>query len=499
MNLKIIIDLLKNLIIEKVIFKTEFDINRIHDNSDNIKKNDIFVALKGDINDGHKYIPLVLKKGASLIIAESKKELQQLSDKINYIIVSDSKKALAILLHYYYEINLNDFKIFGITGTNGKSTTTSIIHHILRESRKSSTLMNTVEVKINDEIIEESKNTTQSIYKNSYYLKESQLKQINYINMEISSHAIQQKRIENIEFDILCFTNITRDHLDYHKNFQEYKKTKISLLKYLKKNGKVIINRDLLDINEFDVDKSKIITIGFDEKSDYIIKNVTKSIYQMNFVVETPEKKEISIYSSIIGNFNAYNITSAIAACKEYGLSYNDIKHGIITFRGVPGRFQMVKSSKALGFSVVVDFAHTPDALEQVLITAKDITKGRVILVFGAGGNADIGKRKIMGDIASKHANILVLTTDDPKDEDEDKIIENVKEGVDENSNLIVVKDRENAINAAINFANRDDIVLITGRGHEDYQLFASGKKIKFNDYDVALNIINSIRKNSKK
>jgi UDP-N-acetylmuramoyl-L-alanyl-D-glutamate--2,6-diaminopimelate ligase len=317
--------------------------------------------------------------------------------------------------------------------------------------------------------------------------------------MEVSSHALHQKRVEKLEYDLISFTNITRDHLDYHHTFKEYVNTKLSLTKYMKKDGKAIINVDELDLDLFNLEKEKMITYGFSEGADYTIKSVNQSIYQMNFKIDTPEGEEISIYSSIIGKFNAYNITNALIVCKEYGLTYDQIKHGIITFKGVKGRFELIPSSKALGFSVVIDFAHTPDALDKVLSNAKDIVKGRIILVFGAGGNADVGKRKIMGETASKYSDIIVLTTDDPKEEDPEKIIEQVKAGITKERNFIVIPERKTAINAAINFANRDDLVIIAGRGHEKFQLFANGKQVKFNDFEVASECIDSLRRSMKK
>jgi UDP-N-acetylmuramoyl-L-alanyl-D-glutamate--2,6-diaminopimelate ligase len=267
----------------------------------------------------------------------------------------------------------------------------------------------------------------------------------------------------------------------------------------MKKDGKAIINVDELDLDLFNLEKEKMITYGFSEGADYTIKSVNQSIYQMNFKIDTPEGEESSIYSSIIGKFNAYNITNALIVCKEYGLTYDQIKHGIITFKGVKGRFELIPSSKALGFSVVIDFAHTPDALDKVLSNAKDIVKGRIILVFGAGGNADVGKRKIMGETASKYSDIIVLTTDDPKEEDPEKIIEQVKAGITKERNFIVIPERKTAINAAINFANRDDLVIIAGRGHEKFQLFANGKQVKFNDFEVASECIDSLRRSMKK
>ncbi|UYP01084.1 UDP-N-acetylmuramoyl-L-alanyl-D-glutamate--2,6-diaminopimelate ligase [Oceanotoga sp. DSM 15011] len=499
MRVENVLEKLSDIILEKsdkLILSKE--LNSVTDNSENINKNDVFVAIKGYKFDGHNFIKPAIKKGCSLVIIENKSYISDLD--FPYILVSDSRVALARLSHLSNEIDSNEFKIFGVTGTNGKSTSVNILHHLLRESKISSSLLSTVEIKINDLLIEEPYNTTPSIIKISNLLKQSKDKDVNFINLEVSSHAISQKRIEDIYFDIISFTNITRDHLDYHSSFNEYEKIKLSLANNLKPDGKVIINYDNFDMKKFEfIDSKKIITYGFSDDADYVIKELNQSIYQMNFKLITPDEGEISIYSSIIGSFNAYNIVNSLIAARQFGLSYEQIKHGIITFKGVRGRFEIIPSSKALGFSVVIDFAHTPDALENVLKNARSLTEGRIIVVFGAGGNADKGKRKIMGQIASELSDIVVITNDDPKDEDPDKIIEQVKEGVNKEKNFIVIPDRKTAINAAINFANREDIVIIAGRGHEKFQLFGGGKQIKFSDYDVAAEAIDGLRRSMKK
>jgi len=495
-----IIDLLKDQIVSKNIkISGDTELKNIKDNSEKVEENDIFVAIKGSAVDGHDYINTAYKKGAALIILENNKKLIDLGD-INYLRVKNSRKALADIAYHFSDVDLNRFKTYAVTGTNGKSTSISLLHHLLREAKKNSSLLSTVEIKINDEVIDMPYNTTPSTLKIVDILEKSTEKNIDFVNFEVSSHAIAQKRIDNLSFDIVAYTNITRDHLDYHKDFKEYEDIKLSLVNYLRPNGKVIINTDNLPLSKFpDIPRENIITYGMSDEADFKIKDISESIYQMNFKITTPDGKEISIYSSIIGTFNAYNITNAAIAANLLGLSYEEIKHGVITFKGVPGRFQLVPSSKALGFSVVIDFAHTPDALEKVLMTAKKIVKGRVICVFGAGGNADKGKRKIMGEVVSSIADIIVLTTDDPKDEDPDKIVEDIKTGIELDKNFIVIPDRKTAINAAINFANREDIVIIAGRGHEKHQIFSNGKKVKFDDFEVAYECIENLRRSMKK
>ncbi|MGM0640778.1 MAG: UDP-N-acetylmuramoyl-L-alanyl-D-glutamate--2,6-diaminopimelate ligase [Thermotogota bacterium] len=499
MKISEILNFLKDEIIDtRMDIDENTEINNFKDNSENVEKNDVFIAIKGLKFDGHDFIYSALSRGAAFVILDDPEKIPE-DTSLNYVQIKNTKKVIAELTYKNKHITPNDFKFFAVTGTNGKSTVATLVHHILQETGKKSTLFSTVDIRIKDKVIEEPYNTTPSVIKISEILEKSKLENVEFINMEVSSHALHQKRVEKLEFDLISYTNITRDHLDYHHTFKEYYDTKLSLTKYMKKDGKAIVNIDDIDINKFKLPKKKIITYGFSDDADYKIKSINQSIYQMNFKIDTPEGEEISIYSSIIGKFNAYNITNALIICKEYGLSYDQIKHGIITFKGVKGRFELIPSSKALGFSVVIDFAHTPDALDKVLSNAKDIVKGRIILVFGAGGNADIGKREIMGEVASKYSDIIVLTTDDPKDEDPEKIIEQVKLGIKKERNFIVIPERKTAINAAVNFANRDDLVIIAGRGHEKFQLFANGKQIKFNDFEIASDCIDSLRRSMKK
>ncbi|PNR98066.1 MULTISPECIES: UDP-N-acetylmuramoyl-L-alanyl-D-glutamate--2,6-diaminopimelate ligase [Petrotoga] len=493
---KKIIQFLNGNIKKHVITNEILNIADIKDNSENVEKDDIFIAFKGSRFDGHDYIISAFNKGASLIIAQDEEKIPNI-DSLQYIIVEDIKKAAADLTHKLYDISLDDFKILGVTGTNGKSTTVSLVHHILQKLDKNSTLISTVGIKINDELIDEPYNTTPSILELAKILKKSKENNIEFINIEVSSHAIDQRRIQGFKYDIISYTNITRDHLDYHKDFEEYKNIKLSLMNYLKDEGTIIINLDRLNKEDFLKSGKEIITYGFDKNADFVIDNYEQTLQQMKFTITTKENKSFEIRSPMIGKFNVYNITNAFVIATLFGLAPEEIIYSIFTFKGVPGRFQIVPGSKSLGFFAVIDFAHTPDALNEVLKTASSITEGRIITVFGAGGNADKGKRKLMGQVVSEHSDVIVLTNDDPKDEDPDQIIEDVSKGIDQDKHFIVIPDRETAIDTALRFANKGDIVIIAGRGHEKYQLFANGKKVKFNDYEVTKKLIDKIKRSS--
>lgn len=493
-----IISILKDLIIEYH-FPLEKDYTFFTNNTNKIKPGSVFVCIKGTYFDGHDFIKTALEYKAALIIAENPKKLSKLPFDFPYILVSDTKKAYALLNYAYYNINFDDFNFIGVTGTNGKTTVTSLIHYVLTQGNQNSSLISTVGIKLNDELLYEPYNTTPGVDEVSRIINLSKNKGIKNICLEVSSHALAQKRVYDIPFSIAILTNITRDHLDYHKTFEEYKMTKMSLFKQLKNDGYGIINLDCIDLKDVPLEKDNIITYGFDKTADYIISDVDYNNSQMSFTITEPDGIENKIHTHLIGEYNAQNLTAAFIALKLLNVDNEVIRHGFLTFVGVPGRFQLVENTKDIEYKVYIDFAHTPDALEKVLKSARRITHGRIILVFGAGGAADIGKRKIMGEIASKYSDLMVITDDDPKNDDPDEIIEHIMEGVDKNKTYIIIRDRKNAIKAAISFASRDDVVLITGRGHEKFQLYENGKKIPFNDYEIAYNVVQKFRKVMKR
>jgi UDP-N-acetylmuramoyl-L-alanyl-D-glutamate--2,6-diaminopimelate ligase len=493
MNGHDIINVLKDLIIEYN-FPLDMDISHITNNTNNIKPGSVFVCIKGNNFDGHDFIRTAIEFHAGLIISENAKKTPI---DYPYILVSDTKEAYALLNYAYYNINFDDFNFIGVTGTNGKTTVISLIHHVLTQSQKNSSLISTVGIKLNNELLYEPYNTTPGVDEIAKIINLSKERSIKNICIEVSSHALSQKRVFNIPFKIAILTNITRDHLDYHSSFEEYKQIKYSLFRQLKDDGIGIINLDA--INPDEVPYNNLITYGFNNNSDYVIKDVEYNNSQMSFTIVEPDGTENNIHTHLIGEYNAQNITAAFIALIKLGIDREEIRHNISTFNGVPGRFQLVENTRDIEYKVYIDFAHTPDALEKVLKSAKKITKGRIILVFGAGGSADIGKQKIMGEVASKYSDLIIITDDDPKDDDPDEIIEHILEGIDKEKTHIVIRNRRTAIKAAISFASRDDIIIIAGRGHEKFQLYENGRKIPFNDYEVAYNIVQKFRKVMKR
>ncbi|HPC80223.1 MAG TPA: UDP-N-acetylmuramoyl-L-alanyl-D-glutamate--2,6-diaminopimelate ligase, partial [Fervidobacterium sp.] len=316
-----------------------------------------------------------------------------------------------------------------------------------------------------------------------------------YYSMEVSSHSLDQARVETTRFDIAGLTNITRDHLDYHPTFEHYTSAKMHIFDLLKKDGVAVINEDYLELlNGKNVPKA--VSIGTSEKADYQISNVSTSWNGTIFTLKTPygEKK---VYTQMIGEYNAFNVTLVLAGLVEIGYDLDEIISHISTFRGVDGRFEPIPEARKIGIEVVIDFAHSPDALEKVITTARKLTKGRLIVVYGAGGQADKGKRPMMSEVVTKLADIAILTTDDPRGEDPEEIVKEVETGISPDSLSLTVLNRKEAIDTAITLATRGDVVMITGRGHEPYQTFTETLKIPFKDRDITLDIILSkINKN---
>ncbi|MFN3329120.1 MAG: Mur ligase family protein, partial [Fervidobacterium pennivorans] len=298
-----------------------------------------------------------------------------------------------------------------------------------------------------------------------------------------------------IRFDIAGLTNITRDHLDYHPTFEHYVNSKLHLFDLLKKDGIAVVHEDYASLVS-SKKVPKLVTFGTSENAIYRISDISTTWNGTTFTLTSPYGTK-KVYTQMIGDYNAFNVTLVIAGLFELGYEPDEIISYVSTFRGVDGRFEPIPEARKLGIEVIVDFAHSPDALEKVILAARKLAKGRVIVVYGAGGQADKGKRPMMAEVVTKLADIAILTTDDPRGEDPEEIIKEVEKGVQPNSLSLTVLDRREAIDTAITLATRGDVVLITGRGHEPYQIFTETLKIPFKDRDVALDIILSkINKN---
>ncbi|MDK2951358.1 MAG: UDP-N-acetylmuramoyl-L-alanyl-D-glutamate--2,6-diaminopimelate ligase [Kosmotogales bacterium] len=487
MRLNAIVDLLgKNC--KSFINFEDVEIQRVSSNSKDIRKGDLFVCIKGNNFDSHYVAKEAEEKGTKAIIAQDKL-IDESKIKIPIIYVEDSRRAESFIRYNFYLNPHKRLNMIGVTGTNGKTTVTTLIYHVINHFLGKVSLVGTVSNIIAGDIFKEPVNTTPSSELLCKYMLESIDKNFDYFVMEVSSHAIASKRIDGLEFDIAILTNITRDHLDFHKNFDDYYNTKLKIFDMLKKDGVGIINSDKLSKEDLKQTNRKIISFGLGQDADYQIKNIEFNKEGMEFYIVLPDGSQKRVISRLIGQYNAYNLTAAIAALHQMNFEIDHIIQAMVDFSGIAGRFEFVEKARMYGFEVIIDFAHTPDALEKILLTAKKIAKGRIILVFGAGGSADIGKRPMMAQIASKYSDVVILTNDDPKYDDPEKILDQLEAGMDISVPYLRLSNRREAISVALTLCNREDIVLIAGRGHETYQIL-DNKKVLFNDKDVVKELL---------
>ena len=382
-------------------------------------------------------------------------------------------------------------RVFGITGTNGKTTTAYLTRHIFSRHGEPTGTITTIEYGIKDRTIPASRTTPEAPVL-QFLL--SQMRTAGCINavMEVSSHALVQKRVAGIEFDCAIFTNLTRDHLDYHKSRENYIAAKELLFLELgkgKKKAVAIINADdpcaermIKAVNG----RGQIITYGINNKCDVNALDIRFLPEGLSFRVKSPWG-EVKITSNLMGRFNVYNILAALSACSAFNVRLEEIADSILTMQQVPGRLEEVKNDK--GFKIFVDYAHTDDALENVLRTLREVTKKRLIVVFGCGGNRDVTKRPAMGRVAGQLADFTIVTSDNPRKEDPLKIIEEIKAGIPPSALFEIESDRKEAIKKAINYANTGDIILIAGKGHEKFQEFAN-ITVLFDDRLVAAELL---------
>jgi UDP-N-acetylmuramoyl-L-alanyl-D-glutamate--2,6-diaminopimelate ligase len=471
--------IINGLEIEYIKGNKECDINEIRYDSRNVKKGDLFICIQGFKTDGHKYIDDVVDKEANAVVID--KELDKYDKNITYIKVADSRKAMAVLAKNFFKNPLKKIDLIGVTGTNGKTTTTYLIKEILNQSGYKTGLIGTIEVFNGEESINASRTTPESldIYR---YLAEMRDKGVEYTVMEVSSHALALNRVDTMEFKAAVFTNLTQDHLDYHKTMDRYAAEKAKLFKKLKSDGAAIINNDDEYAQLFkDTTQQDIITYGIEKNSELQPNEIELSLEGVKFTLN-----DLKYNLNLTGKFNIYNSLAAVGVAISLGIKEELIKNSLESIKGIPGRFETINLEQ--NFTVIVDYAHTPDSMINVLSAVQHFEHNDIIVVFGCGGERDKKKRPIMGEIAVKNSDYVVVTTDNPRSEVPETIIEEIVEGIQEskyNTPYIVEVEREDAIYEAINKAKKGDVVVIIGKGHETYQVFAD-KTIDFNDKAVA-------------
>ena len=457
----------------------ETEISGIVFDSRKVSAGALYIAVKGVVTDGHAFIANAVDKGASVVVCEIFPE--QLKENITYIKVKNSAKTLGKLASNFYGNPSENLQLIGITGTNGKTSVATLLYGIFKELGLKSALISTVEYRIGDEIIPAT-HTTPDIITINKLLAKALEEGCKYAFMEVSSHGIHQRRIEGLQFSIAGFTNITHDHLDYHKTFDEYLKIKKSFFDQLPasaiaitngddKNGKIMLQNTLATKKTF----------AMKTMADYHGKLLEADFNGMLLNFNGKE-----FWTTLTGKFNANNLLLAFAIASELGQEESEILQAISRLKRVNGRFETMRSDGGIFF--IVDYAHTPDALENVLDSINEIrTKNeRLITVFGCGGDRDKEKRSEMGKIATRKSTLTILTSDNPRTEDPGEIIREIEKGVEPQnySKYTTIPDRKEAIKMAIKFAEPKDIVLVAGKGHETYQE-VNGVKQDFDDRKI--------------
>ena len=432
----------------------------------------LFVAIEGFQNDGHNYIDSAVSNGAVAVVVQ--KEIS-LPDHVSWIRVEDSRKALALLSAKFYNYPSGQLKLIGVTGTNGKTTTTHLIEAVYRARGSQTGLIGTCYNLIADEILPVEHTTPESADLQSLLSRMVEAG-VEAVTMEVSSHALYLHRVVGCEFDVAVFTNLTQDHLDFHKNMESYLAAKSILFSGLNSEGSkltpkyAVINADdQVSGNLSLLSGGQVVTYGIVQQSDVKADNISIKASGASFTVASKQGK-VTVDLNLTGKFNVYNALAAYTVGLVSGFSPEVIKAALEGVKGVPGRFELVDEGQ--DFAVIVDYAHTPDGLENILNTAREFVKGKLITVFGCGGERDRTKRPLMGEISARLSDFSVVTSDNPRHEDSDRIILDTLVGVSrvaERENYAIISDRRAAIKAALANATSGDVVIIAGKGHETY------------------------------
>ncbi|GAA4765458.1 MULTISPECIES: UDP-N-acetylmuramoyl-L-alanyl-D-glutamate--2,6-diaminopimelate ligase [Flavobacterium] len=482
-------EVLYKVAIEAVHGSTEVEVNAIHFDSRKIEKDDVFVAIKGTVSDGHDFIDKAISLGASVIVCQ---ELpKNVLSQIVYVVVNDTNEALAHLANNYYDNPSSKLQLIGVTGTNGKTTIASLLYQLFKKAGYKVGLLSTVKILV-DEVEYKATHTTPDSLTINYYMNEMVEAGCEYCFMEVSSHGIHQKRTEALDFKGGVFTNLSHDHLDYHPTFAEYRDVKKSFFDHLPKSAFAITNID--DKNGavmIQNTQAKKLTYALKTYADYKAIILENQLSGLQLKINDQE-----VWTRLIGNFNAYNLLAIYAVAIELGIEKIEALRLLSELESVSGRFQYIVSEGKI--TAVVDYAHTPDALENVLNTINDIrTKNeKLITIVGCGGDRDRTKRPIMAKIATELSDKVVITSDNPRTEDPQAIIDEMEAGISAENfkKYVSILDRKQAIKTACQMAEANDIIVIAGKGHETYQEI-NGVRHDFDDMKIVKEILEQLNK----
>ena len=467
----------------------DIEIKGVESNSQKIEKGFIFVAIKGFTVDGHEYLEKAVKAGASALVVQSGCDLELIKkyEDITVVMVPDTRKALAIISSNFYGNPSKKLKLIGVTGTKGKTTTTFMIKEILEKAGKKVGLIGTIATYINGKKIGDSDRTTPESLELQKIFALMVKEKVEYVVMEVSSQSLKLHRVEGCEFETAVFTNLSEDHISEkeHPDMKDYLESKLKIFNMAKK---AFVNID--DVHGAKIpsilEGKDLTTYGIDNYCDVLAKDITITNSYVDFKVKMGEKNE-RVKVGIPGRFSVYNSLAAICVTKQLGVDTETIKSALLEVR-VPGRSELVDNPK--GLTIMIDYAHSPESLENILRATKSYTRGKVISVFGCGGDRDKRKRPIMGEISGRIADYTIITSDNPRTEEPQEIVNQIENGIKKTKgNYTVIVDRIEAIKFAINMAKKNDIIILAGKGHETYQEI-NGKKFPFDERVIIKQII---------
>lgn len=475
--MKLLKDILYGVGLSAVSGDTNVMVNQIHFDSRKVEMDDVFVAVRGTITDGHEYMQKAVESGAKAVVCEELPEI--LVTGVTYLKVINSNSALAIIASNYFGNPSKNLKLVGITGTNGKTTVSTLLYNLFKKAGYKVGLISTIKILVDGKEYKTT-HTTPDVLTINQHLSQMNEEGVEFCFMEVSSHGIHQKRSEGLHFEGAIFTNLSHDHLDYHKSFAEYRDTKKKLFDELPKSAFALSNMD---------DKNGLVMLQNTKakKYTYALKTYADfraQILEKQFNGQLLKIDDNELWSKLIGDFNAYNLLAIYAAADLLGLEKMETLQLISELENVDGRFQYFISKEKI--TAIVDYAHTPDALKNVLVTINALRTGNenVITVVGCGGDRDKSKRPVMGHIASEMSNQAIFTSDNPRTESPTVIIEEMEAGVEPQNTkkVLSIENRKQAIKTACKLALANDIILVAGKGHETYQE-TNGKRADFDDF----------------
>ena len=468
------------------------EISGIESNSKNVKPGFLFIAIKGFSVDGHKYIESAIENGATAVMVQEGCDLKALKipNDITIVMAKDTRYALAICSANFYGNPSRKFKLIGVTGTKGKTTTTFMIKEILEKAGKNVGLVGTIATYINGKMLKESDRTTPESLELQQIFSQMVEEKVEYVVIEVSSQSLKLHRVAVCDFDVVLFTNFSEDHISEkeHPDMQDYFNSKMMLFKMCKTG---FVNAD--DLYGAKIPKlfpeSDITTYGIDNSAKIMARDITITNSFVDFKAKLGERND-RVKVGIPGRFSVYNSLAAICVAKKFGIAPEIIKEALLDVR-VPGRSELVKNK--LDLPIMIDYAHSPESLENILQAVKGYTRGNVISVFGCGGDRDSGKRPIMGEISGKIADYTIITSDNPRTENPEEIVKQIQAGINKkNGKYKVIVDRTEAIKEAIKMAHKNDLIVLAGKGHEPYQEI-NGVKYPFDERIIVNEIIDGL------